>query len=122
MRTRRARHGPTATEALDPTFPLSSAPVPAASETLGQLAALGTASCWAFSALAFAAAGRRMGVLPLNLIRLVIALGFLILATWGLRGLPLPVDASPRAWGWLSDLRADRLRLRRSLPVPRPTC
>jgi drug/metabolite transporter (DMT)-like permease len=71
-------------------------------EWLGQLAALGTAVCWAFSALAFAAAGRRMGVLPLNLIRLVMALGFLIVATWGLRGLPLPVDASPHAWGWLS--------------------
>jgi drug/metabolite transporter (DMT)-like permease len=74
----------------------------ASPEWLGQLAALGTASCWAFSALAFAAAGRRMGVLPLNLIRLVVALGFLIVATWGLRGLPLPVDASPHAWGWLS--------------------
>ena len=71
-------------------------------EWLGQLAALGTATCWAFSALAFAAAGRRMGVLSLNLFRLVMALGFLILATWGLRGLPLPVDASPHAWGWLS--------------------
>ncbi|HEY3571404.1 MAG TPA: DMT family transporter [Thermoanaerobaculia bacterium] len=70
--------------------------------TLGQLAALGTAVCWAFSALAFAAAGRRMGVLPLNLIRLVMALGFLALATWALRGLPLPVDATPRAWGWLA--------------------
>jgi drug/metabolite transporter (DMT)-like permease len=77
--------------------------VPAASTaTLGQLAALGTAFCWAFSALAFAAAGRRMGVLPLNLIRLVMALGFLVLATWALRGLPLPVDATPRAWGWLA--------------------
>jgi drug/metabolite transporter (DMT)-like permease len=71
-------------------------------ETLGQLAALGTAGCWAVSALAFAAAGRRMGVLPLNLIRLAMALGFLILAAWGLRGLPLPLDASPRAWGWLA--------------------
>ncbi|PYQ62752.1 MAG: EamA family transporter [Acidobacteria bacterium] len=74
--------------------------IPAA--TLGQLAALGTAFCWAFSALAFAAAGRRMGVLPLNLIRLAMALGFLALATWALRGLPLPVDATPRAWGWLA--------------------
>jgi drug/metabolite transporter (DMT)-like permease len=69
--------------------------------TLGQLAALGTAVCWAFSALAFAAAGRRIGVLPLNLIRLVMALGFLAVATGVLRGLPLPLDASPRAWGWL---------------------
>ena len=74
--------------------------VPAA--TLGQLAALGTAVCWSFSALAFAAAGRRMGVLPLNLIRLAMALGFLALASWALRGLPLPVDATPRAWGWLA--------------------
>ncbi|HEY0511419.1 MAG TPA: DMT family transporter [Thermoanaerobaculia bacterium] len=73
-----------------------------ASPYLGQLAALGTAVCWAFSALAFAAAGRRMGVLPLNLIRLAMALGFLSLAAWGLRGVPLPVDASPRAWGWLA--------------------
>jgi drug/metabolite transporter (DMT)-like permease len=73
-----------------------------APETLGQLAALGTAACWAVSALAFASAGRGMGVLPLNLIRLVMALGFLVLATWGLRGMPLPLDASPRAWGWLS--------------------
>ena len=70
--------------------------------TLGELAALGTAVCWAFSALAFSAAGRRMGVLPLNLIRLVMALGFLALATWALRGLPLPTDATPRAWAWLA--------------------
>jgi drug/metabolite transporter (DMT)-like permease len=77
--------------------------VPALPAThLGEFAALGTAVCWAFSALAFSAAGRRMGVLPLNLIRLVMALGFLALATWALRGLPLPVDATPRAWGWLA--------------------
>jgi drug/metabolite transporter (DMT)-like permease len=71
-------------------------------QTLGQLAALATAACWTVSALAFAAAGRRTGVLALNLIRLVMALPFLAVATWGLRGLPLPVDASARAWGWLS--------------------
>jgi len=77
--------------------------VPAIPETtLGELAALGTAVCWAFSALAFAAAGRRIGVLPLNLIRLAMALVFLALATWVLRGLSLPVDATPRAWGWLA--------------------
>jgi drug/metabolite transporter (DMT)-like permease len=73
-----------------------------ASPYLGQTAALGTAVCWSFSALAFTAAGRRIGVLPLNLIRLVMAFGFLCLAAWGLRGLALPVDASPRAWGWLA--------------------
>ncbi|HEX6899102.1 MAG TPA: DMT family transporter [Thermoanaerobaculia bacterium] len=68
----------------------------------GQLAALGTATCWAFSALAFDAAARRIGVLALNLIRLVIAFGFLSLAAWAMRGLPLPTDATPHAWGWLA--------------------
>jgi drug/metabolite transporter (DMT)-like permease len=70
-------------------------------DALGHLAALGTAVCWSFSALAFAAAGRRIGVLPLNLIRLVIAFGFLSAAAWAWRGLPLPFDATPRAWVWL---------------------
>jgi drug/metabolite transporter (DMT)-like permease len=72
------------------------------SPNIGHLAALGTATCWAFSALAFDVAARRIGVLALNLIRLAMALGFLSLAAWALRGLPLPVDASPRAWGWLA--------------------
>lgn len=69
---------------------------------LGHLAALGTASCWAVSSLAFEAAGRRIGSLTLNLIRLVLALAFLSLASWATRGVPLPVDASAHAWGWLA--------------------
>jgi drug/metabolite transporter (DMT)-like permease len=68
----------------------------------GQLAALGTAVSWTFTALAFDAAARRIGALSLSLIRLVFAFGFLCLAAWGLRGLPLPLDASPRAWRWLA--------------------
>jgi drug/metabolite transporter (DMT)-like permease len=68
----------------------------------GQWAALGTASCWAFSALAFDVAARRLGALVLSLLRLVLAFGFLSLLAWGLRGLPLPVDATPRAWAWLA--------------------
>jgi drug/metabolite transporter (DMT)-like permease len=77
-------------------------PAPVASpDPLGHLAALGTAVCWAFSALAFAAAGRRIGILALNLIRLVIAFCLLSAAAWALRGAALPLDASPHAWGWL---------------------
>lgn len=68
----------------------------------GQLAALGTAASWAFTALAFDVAARRIGALSLSLIRLVIAFGFLCLAAWGLRGLAFPVDASPHAWRWLA--------------------
>jgi drug/metabolite transporter (DMT)-like permease len=73
-----------------------------ASPYIGQTAALCTAACWACSALAFSAAARRIGVLPLNLIRLVMAFGFLCLAAWALRGMPLPLDAPPRAWEWLA--------------------
>lgn len=67
----------------------------------GQLAALGTASCWAFSSLAFEVAGRRVGSLSLNVVRLVIASAFL--AAWNgvTRGLLFPVDASAHAWLWL---------------------
>jgi drug/metabolite transporter (DMT)-like permease len=68
----------------------------------GQLAALGAATCWSFSALAFDVAARRLGPLVLNLIRLVLAFGFLTLLAWALRGIPLPLDATPRAWAWLA--------------------
>lgn len=69
---------------------------------VGELAALGTAACWTASSLAFAAAAQRLGSLALNLIRLVIAFGFLTLTCWIRRGVALPVDATPEAWGWLS--------------------
>lgn len=68
----------------------------------GELAALGTAVCWTTSSLAFSAAGRRIGSLSLNLIRLVMAFAFLTAFCWLRRGLPLPTDATAHAWGWLS--------------------
>jgi drug/metabolite transporter (DMT)-like permease len=68
----------------------------------GQLAALGAATCWAFSALAFETATRRIGVLAVNLFRLAIALVLLTLAAGWARGRPLPDDATPAMWGWLA--------------------
>ncbi|TKD13241.1 DMT family transporter [Polyangium fumosum] len=68
---------------------------------LGELAALGTALCWTASSLAFSAAGRRMGSLSLNLVRLVLAFVFLGVYNFVRRGLPLPLDASAEAWAWL---------------------
>lgn len=68
----------------------------------GELAALGTAACWVASILAFEAAGRRVGSLTVNLVRLVMAIGLGAAAGWALRGLPLPTDATPHAWLWLS--------------------
>lgn len=68
----------------------------------GQLAALGAAALWACTPLAIEGAARRIGSLTVNLVRLVFAFGFLCLAGWLSRGLPLPVDATPHAWAWLT--------------------
>jgi drug/metabolite transporter (DMT)-like permease len=68
----------------------------------GEMAALATAFCWTFTALSFEAAGKRIGSLSVNLIRLVIATGFLALFTLFSRGMPLPLDAPPAAWAWLA--------------------
>jgi len=67
----------------------------------GELAALATACCWTVSALAFQNAGRRVGSLPVNLIRLVMAVFLLGAFTWATRGMPLPMDAPPHVWVWL---------------------
>ncbi|MEM7049442.1 MAG: DMT family transporter [Acidobacteriota bacterium] len=68
----------------------------------GELAALATASCWVATALAFEAAGRRIGSLTVNLLRLLIAIALGALAAWWLRGQVLPLDATAHAWGWLA--------------------
>jgi drug/metabolite transporter (DMT)-like permease len=67
----------------------------------GELAALGTAVCWTCSSLAFSAAGRRLGSLSLNLVRLVIAFAYLSLYCRVRRGMWLPLDADGPTWGWL---------------------
>jgi drug/metabolite transporter (DMT)-like permease len=68
----------------------------------GEIAALGTAACWVASALAFEVAGRRIGSLTVNILRLAVAA--VLLALWGLaaRGLAWPSDASAHAWRWLA--------------------
>lgn len=68
----------------------------------GEIAAMVTAVCWAMTALAFAAAGRRIGSLQVNLLRLFMGLAFLSAASAVRRGVPLPVDASAHAWRWLA--------------------
>ncbi|HEY8374879.1 MAG TPA: DMT family transporter [Nannocystis sp.] len=70
-------------------------------EHLGELAALGTAVCWSVSSLAFTRAGRRIGTLPLNVIRLALALLCSAVACGLLYGRPLPTDAGREQWLWL---------------------
>ncbi len=69
---------------------------------LGELAALGTAVCWTLNAIAFESAGKRVGSLSVNYIRLVIAFILLSVTSFFARGLALPVDATGHAWFWLS--------------------
>ncbi len=69
---------------------------------IGEFAALLTAFCWTFGALAFEVASKRAGSLAVNWIRLVFGLAFLSLFCWIYRGLYFPVDADPKTWFWLS--------------------
>jgi len=69
---------------------------------IGVFAALAAAFCWTITAVAFEAAGRKVGSISVNLIRLVIA--FILLSIFNLvtRGMILPIDASMSTWVWLS--------------------
>jgi drug/metabolite transporter (DMT)-like permease len=69
---------------------------------LGELAALGTAFFWTITALAFEAAGKRVGSLSLNLIRLCMGFAFLTIYLAIFRGQALPFDATFHHWFWLS--------------------
>lgn len=68
---------------------------------LGQLAAFGTALCWSVTALSFETAGKRVGSVPVNVLRLAMGFGFLLPLVWLRRGMPFPMDAPGSAWLWL---------------------
>ena len=67
----------------------------------GELAALGTALCWTITVISFEAAGKRVGALSVNIIRLFLGLLFLSLYSMITRGVPLPLDATGHQWFWL---------------------
>ncbi len=71
-------------------------------QTFGQLAALGTAFCWAITSLSFESAGKRVGSLQVNLIRLIVA--FAIFTVYGsiVHHRFLPFDAGAHVWTWLT--------------------
>ena len=70
--------------------------------SIGELAALATAACWTGSAISFEVASKRIGSVPVNLLRLLVA--FLLLVGFGVlvHHRALPLDAPPEAWFWLS--------------------
>jgi len=69
---------------------------------LGEMAALATALCWTITAVSFEAAGKKVGSISVNLIRLIIA--FILISIYNLfsRGMIFPIDASSSTWLWLT--------------------
>jgi drug/metabolite transporter (DMT)-like permease len=68
----------------------------------GEIAALLTAVFWTVTSLAFESAGKKVGSLAVNLIRLVIAVTFLGIYGYISRGFFLPTDATLYNWKWLA--------------------
>ncbi|MEA4919198.1 DMT family transporter [Proteiniphilum sp.] len=68
---------------------------------VGELASLLTAVCWTLSAIFFEKAGRRVGSLSVNILRLFLGILFLGITTLFTRGMFFPMDATPYNWLWL---------------------
>lgn len=68
---------------------------------VGEIASLLTAVCWTFSAIYFEKAGRRVGSLSVNIIRIFLGVIFLGITTLFTRGMFIPIDATPYNWFWL---------------------
>lgn len=68
----------------------------------GEIFALLTAVSWTITSLVFESAGKKVGSLSVNIIRLVMA--FFLISSFNLffRGYFLPVDATAFNWKWLS--------------------
>jgi drug/metabolite transporter (DMT)-like permease len=71
-------------------------------QRIGEIAAFGTAICWTLSAIFFERATKRVGVIAVNFYKVLFAFFFLGLSATLLRGMPLPLDAAPSAWLYLS--------------------
>ena len=67
----------------------------------GEIAALLTAVCWSFNSVVFTRAGKRVGAVTVNALRLWIALPALVLLHWLLFGTPFPFAIEPgRFFTW----------------------
>ena len=68
----------------------------------GEIAGVLTAVFWTVTSLAFESAGKKVGSLSVNLIRLVIAFFFIGIYSWIVRGFFFPTDATLFQWKWLA--------------------
>ena len=69
---------------------------------IGESAALLTAIFWTVTSLSFESAGKKIGSLAVNLIRLVFAFFIYGVVNYFRRGMILPLDATTEQWCWLS--------------------
>jgi drug/metabolite transporter (DMT)-like permease len=69
---------------------------------MGEIAAIITAFCWAFSGIFFSAAGKKVGSMTVNRLRLLLAFSMFLVTHFLILGKPLPLDAAPERWFWLS--------------------
>jgi drug/metabolite transporter (DMT)-like permease len=69
---------------------------------LGELFALLTAFFWTTTSLSFQQATRRVGVLSVNVLRLIIAFIIYAVISYFVRGMFLPFDATAHQWIWMS--------------------
>jgi drug/metabolite transporter (DMT)-like permease len=68
----------------------------------GEIAGLLTAVFWTVTSMAFESAGKKVGSLAVNLIRLVMAFFFIGIYSWIARGFFFPTDATLFQWQWLA--------------------
>lgn len=69
---------------------------------IGEIISLGVAASWTITALCFEYAGKRVGALSLNIIRLLMAIGMLGVTLLLFTGHVVPMDAGGEAWFWLA--------------------
>jgi drug/metabolite transporter (DMT)-like permease len=68
---------------------------------MGEIAAFFTAVCWAGSSIFFTSTSKKIGAIAVNRIRLVFAVGLILIAHILLTGQLLPLGAEPFRWLWL---------------------
>lgn len=68
---------------------------------VGEFIALFVAVSWTVTALFAEVASKRMGSLPLNVVRMTMSLTLLVVTLWLTMGIPWPRYADGGTWGWL---------------------
>ncbi len=68
----------------------------------GEIISIGVAISWTLTALCFEHAGKRLGTLSLNIIRLGMSILMLGITLFIFTGQVVPLDASGKAWLWLA--------------------